>query len=65
MMTWQCGRRTLNTADVAVREEDGLADGVVACDEEGLVEWHHGLPDGRGRGSWAEDGLAVGVVDED
>ena len=24
-------------------------------DEERLVERHHGLPDGRGRGSWAED----------
>ena len=65
MMAWQCGRRTLRTADVAVPEEDGLANGVAARDEERLVERHHGLPDGRGRGSWAEDGLAVGAVDED
>ena len=26
------------------------------------MEWDHGLPDGRERVSWAEDGLAV-VVD--
>ena len=58
LMAWQCGRRT---AGVAVREEDGLADGLAARDE-GLLKRHHGLADGRGRGSWAEDGLAVGVV---
>ena len=50
---------------MTVREEDGLADGVAARDKEGLVKRHHGLPDGRGRGIWAEDGLAVGAVDED
>ena len=59
LMAWQCGRKT---ADAAVRE-DGLADDVAARDEEGLMERHHGLPDGRGYGSWAEDDLAVGVVD--
>ena len=36
---------------MAVREENSLADGVAARDEEGLVERHHSLPDGQGRGS--------------
>ena len=41
--------------------KDGLADGAAASDKERHNA--HDLPDGRGRGGWAEDGLTVGVVD--